>query len=476
MGLRTPEQYKESLRDGRAVYLRGEKVADVTKDPVIGIAVEHACIDYRMAEDPKYRGLAVMRDGGGEYSRYFHLPRNSDDLLKRSELIAASTREGATLVVLIKEIGTDALYALHILGERMAAAGKPEYRERVAKYHRYCRDNDLAVAVAQTDVKGDRSLGPTAQDHPDYYVRVVEERPDGIVVRGAKVHTSVSTNTNEVIVLPTRAMRAEDKAYAVAFALPINTPGLKLIASPHGSSHKNQFEHPLSARHKMMETLTVFDDVFVPKERVFLNGEIDFAGLLALTFVRYHRFTAVSYKLPLLELMAGAGYAIAEANGVLRAAHVRDKLTHLAAYHATVRGLIEHAAAACTIEDGLAVPNTLLTNVAKYHFAHNYHQAVQIVQDLAGGLLVTAPGAEDLTSEATRAYVMKYMGGAKGFDAETRLRLLNLVGDLTASDFGGYQEVLAVHAEGGFEAEKLQAYREYDFKSVSAYARKLAGV
>jgi 4-hydroxybutyryl-CoA dehydratase/vinylacetyl-CoA-Delta-isomerase len=476
MGLRTPEQYKESLRDGRAVFFRGEKVADVTKHPVIGIAVEHACIDYRMTEDSKYRELAVMRDGGGEYSRYFHLPRNSDDLLKRSQLIAASTREGATLVVLIKEIGTDALYALHIIGERMAAAGKPEYRERIAKYHRYCQDNDLAIAVAQTDVKGDRSLGPTAQDHPDYYVRVVEERPDGIVVRGAKVHTSVSTNTNEVIVLPTRAMRAEDKAYAVAFALPINTPGLKLIASPHGSGHKNEFEHPLSARHKMMETLTVFDDVFVPKERVFLCGEIDFAGLLALTFVRYHRFTAVSYKLPLLELMAGAGYAVAEANGVLRAAHVRDKLTHLAAYHATVRGLIEHAAAACTIEDGLAVPNTLLTNVAKYHFAHNYHQAVQIVQDLAGGLLVTAPGAEDLTSEATRAYVMKYMGGAKGFDAETRLRLLNLVGDLTASDFGGYQEVLAVHAEGGFEAEKLQAYREYDFKSVSAYARKLAGV
>jgi 4-hydroxybutyryl-CoA dehydratase/vinylacetyl-CoA-Delta-isomerase len=476
MGLRTAEQYKQSLRDGRAVFFRGEKVADVTQHPVIGIAVEHACIDYRMAEDPKYRELAVMRDGGGEYSRYYHLPRTADDLLKRSQLIAASTREGATLVVLIKEIGTDALYALHIIGERLAAAGKPEYRERIQKYHRYCRDNDLAVAVAQTDVKGDRALGPTAQEHPDYYVRVVEERADGIVVRGAKVHTSVSTNTNEVIVLPTRAMRAEDKAYAVAFALPINTPGLKLIASPHGSSHKNDFEHPLSARHKMMETLTVFDDVFVPRERVFMCGEVDFAGLLALTFVRYHRFTAVSYKLPLLELMAGAGYAIAEANGVLRAAHVRDKLTHLAAYHSMVRGLIEHAAAACTVEDGLAVPNTLLTNVAKYHFAHNYHQAVQIVQDLAGGLLVTAPAAEDLTSEATRAYVMKYMGGAKGFDAEARLRLLNMIGDLTASDFGGYQEVLAVHAEGGFEAEKLQAYREYDFKSVAAYARKLAGL
>ena len=476
MALRTAEQYKASLRDGRAVYFRGEKVADVTAHPVIGIAVEHAALDYRMAEDPKYRDLAVIKDGREEYSRYFYLPQNGDDLLKRSQLIAASTREGATLVVLIKEIGTDALYALHIIGERMAAAGKPEYRERIRKYYRECRDNDLAVAVAQTDVKGDRSLGPTQQEHPDYYVRVVEERPDGIVVRGAKVHTSVSTNTNEVIVLPTRAMRPEDKPYAVAFAVPINTPGLKLIASPHGSSKKNEFEHPISARHKMMETLTVFDDVFVPKERVFLNGELEFAGLLALTFVRFHRFTAVSYKLPLLEALAGVGAAAAEANGITKAGHVRDKLTHLAAYHTTVRGLIEHAARTCTYEDGIAVPNTLLTNVAKYHFAHNYHQAVQIVQDLAGGLLVTAPAAEDFTSEATREYVLKYMGGAKGFDADKRMRLLNLISDLTSSDYGGYQEVLAVHAEGGFEAEKLQAYREYDFKTVAAYARKLAGI
>ncbi|MGO9453675.1 MAG: 4-hydroxyphenylacetate 3-hydroxylase N-terminal domain-containing protein [Candidatus Binataceae bacterium] len=476
MGLRTAEQYKASLRDGRAVFFRGEKVPDVTAHPVIGIAVEHASLDYRMADDPKYRELAVVKEGSDEYSRYFHIPKNGDDLLKRSALIAASTREGATLVVLIKEIGSDALLALNIIGERMAAAGKPEYRERIRKFHRHCRDNDLAVAVAQTDVKGDRALGPTQQDHPDYYVRIVEERPDGIIVRGAKVHTSVSTNTNEMIVLPTRAMRAEDKAYAVAFAVPMNAPGLKMIASPHGSSHKNAFEHPISARHKMMETLTIFDDVFVPKERVFLQGEIDFAGLLALTFVRFHRFTAVSYKLPLLELLAGAGFAIAEANGISRAGHVRDKLTHLAAYHTTVRGLIEHAARTCTLEEGIAVPNTLLTNVAKYHFAHNYHQGVQIVQDLAGGLLVTAPAEEDLKSEATREYVLKYMGGAKGFDAEKRLRLLNLISDLTSSDFGGYQEVLAVHAEGGFEAEKLQAYREYDFKTVAEYARKLAGV
>src|SRR6516162_9699086 len=170
MGLRTAEQYKESLRDGRTVYFRGERVHDVTTHPVIGVAVEHACIDYRMADDSQYRGLAVVKDDNAEYSRYFHLPRTGDDLRKRSELIAASTREGATLVVLIKEIGTDALLALHIVGERLAASGKPEYRERIHKFYRHCRDNDLAIAVAQTDVKGDRSQPPGAQEHPDYYV------------------------------------------------------------------------------------------------------------------------------------------------------------------------------------------------------------------------------------------------------------------------------------------------------------------
>lgn len=479
MGLRTPEQYKASLKDGREVYYRGELVQDVTTHPIIGIAVDHACIDYQMSEDPRYRKLAVVVDPQTKepYSRYFHLPRNAEDLLKRSQLISASTREGATLVVLIKEIGTDALFALHIVAEEMAKRGKPEYKERVQKYYQMCRDRDYGVAVAQSDVKGDRGLGPQGQEHPDYYLRVVEERKDGIVVRGAKVHTSVLTNTDEVIVLPTRAMKPEDKAYAVAFAIPAATKGLKLLASAYGGFKKDPFDFPISAKHKMMETLTVFDDVFVPWDRVFMNGETEAAGFLALTFVKFHRFTAVSYKLPLLELFAGSARAIAEYNGIENAGHIREKLTELAAYHATVQGLIIAAAHQhAVMPPGIAVPNVLLTNVAKYQFASNYHDAVQMVQDIAGGLLVTGPSVEDWRSEATGPYVKKYLGGKKGIPTEHRLRMMNLISDLTASDFGGYQEVLAVHAEGSLEAEKLQTYREYDFNVAAAYARELAGV
>lgn len=479
MGLRTPEQYKESLKDGREVYYRGERVDDVTTHPVIGKAVTHACIDFQMAEDPRYRDLAVVTDPqtGKEYSRFYQIPRNAEDLLQRSRLIAASTREGATLVVLIKEIGTDALLALHVVAEEMAEHGAEQYRERVRRYYALCRDNDYAVAVAQSDVKGDRSLGPRGQEHPDYYVRIVDRRDDGIVVRGAKVHTSVSTNTDEIIVLPTRAMRGGDEDYAVAFAVPANATGVKLLASSYGGFQKDSFEHPISANHKMMETLTVFEDVFVPWERVFLAGEAAAAGLMALTFVKFHRFTAVSYKLPLLELLAGASQAVAEYNGIEKAGHIREKLTKLASYHATVQGLIVAAAQQHTVvPPGVAVPNTLMTNVAKYQFASNYHQAVQMVQDVSGGLLVTGPSVEDWRSEATGPYVQKYLGGKKGTSTEDRLRLLHLISDLTASDFGGYQEVLAVHAEGSLEAEKLQTYREYDFAAASAYARELAGV
>lgn len=477
MPLKTVSEYKQSLRDGRTVYYRGARVDDVTTHPIIGVAVDHAALDYALAEDPGFRPLAVVEQGGRAFSRYYALPHSSDDLLKRSELIAAGTRAGASLVLLIKEIGTDALFGLHLVGAAMAARGLAHYRERVQAYHAYCRDHDLAVAVAQTDVKGDRALGPSAQPDPDAYVRIVAEHPDGIVVRGAKVHTSVATNTHELIVLPTRAMRADDRAYAVAFALPVATKGLTMITSPYGGFKKDPFEYPISARHKMMETLTIFDDVFVPAERVFLQGEVEYAGPLALSFVRYHRFTAVSYKLPLLELLVGTARAMAEFNGIEAAGHVREKLTKLASYHTTVAALLRQAALACTIEPpGLAVPSTLLTNIAKYQFASQYHQAVQMVQDLAGGLLVTAPGVEDWRSEALGPLVSKYLAGKAGVPTEHRLRMLNLVSDLTASDYGGYQEVLAVHAEGSLEAEKLQTYREYDFSAPLAYAKRLAGI
>jgi aromatic ring hydroxylase len=476
MALRTAAQYLASLRDGRTVYYRGDRVADVTTHPELGKAARHCAIDYSIADDPAHRDLARCVQDGVEINRFYQLPRTAEDLLRRREMIAETTRAGRALIVLIREIGTDFLFAGHIVTRAMEQALGAPYHERLRTFYRHVAENDLAMGVAQTDVKGDRSLGPAEQEHPDYYVRVVDRQTDGIVVRGAKAHTTNPIFANELIVLPPRAMGEVDRDYALSFAVPVDTPGLKFIASPFSGGGDSLLDHPVSSRHKVADTLTVFDDVFVPWERVFLCGETAYAGALALGFVEYHRFTAISYKLPLLDLMIGCGMLAAEANGIASAGHVREKLSRLIAYRETVRALTVAAAHECTVKAGLAVPNTTVTNVAKQYFAENYHAMVQKLQDIAGGLLVTGPSEEDLRNPETKAYVEHYLGGKRGFGSVNRLKLMNLIRDYFASGFGGYHELLAIHAEGSLEAQKITILRGFDARDAVAFAADCANL
>jgi len=476
--MRTSKQYIESLRDGREVYFKGQPVPDVTAHAEIRLAIDHAAIDFEMAESKEYRALVVYEENGREFSRYFKLPRTTEDLLLRSQLIETATALGGTLVVLIKEIGSDALFALHLMAHALDQRKGTQYLDRVRSFYEHVRRNDLALSVAQTDVKGDRSKSPLEQEHLDYYLRIVGETPDGIIVRGAKAHTSVSVNSNEVIVLPTRAMKADEAAYGVAFAIPLNTKGLKLIASSYGVHHgDSEFDSPLASKHRMIETLTVFEDVFVPHDRVFLKGEWEYAGELAKTFVEFHRFTAISYKLPLVDALVGAALLMAEYNGLERAKHIQEKLAKLISYAETLRALVRLAA--LDFESGalgIALPRTLTVNMAKLHFATNFHQMLAYVQDIAGGLVVTGPSEADLESPDVGKYIRRYLGGRAGVTVENRMKAINLVKELTATDFSGYQAVLAIHAEGSIEAEKLAMVREHDSLRCKQLAKRLAGI
>jgi aromatic ring hydroxylase len=476
--MRSSKQYVDSLRDGREVYFKGQRVPDVTAHAEIRLAIDHAAIDFEVAESEEYRALAVYEENGREFSRYFKLPRTTEDLLLRSQLIETATALGGTLVVLIKEIGSDALFALHLVAHALDQRKGTKYLDRVRRFYEHVRGNDLALSVAQTDVKGDRSKSPLEQEHPDYYLRIVRETPDGIIVQGAKVHTSVSVNSNEVIVLPTRAMKADEAAYAVAFAIPVNTKGLKLISSSYGAHHGDgKFDFPLASKHRMIETLTVFEDVFVPHDRVFLKGEWEYAGELAKTFVEFHRFTAISYKLPLVDALVGAALLMAEYNGLERAKHIQEKLAKLISYAETLRALARLAALDCESGAlGIALPRTLTVNMAKLHFATNFHQMLAYVQDIAGGLVVTGPSEADLESPDVGKYIRRYLGGRAGVTVENRLKAINLVKELTATDFSGYQAVLAIHAEGSIEAEKLAMVREHDSLRCKQLAKRLAGI
>lgn len=481
MPLRTPDEYRQALRDGREVYMWGERVPDVTTHPALRWAVDTAALDYEMAEHPKLRELAVVQDpdSGQPMSRYFKIPRSSEDLLKRHELIMEATRFGRSTIPFIKDIGTDLIHALLIVTGKMQ---DPAYSDRVKAFREHVKSHDLSMAGAWTDVKGDRSLPPSKQPNPDAYVRVVERRKEGIIVRGAKAHTTAAPYVDELLVVPTRNMREDDKDYAVAFAIPVATRGVKLIVKgapevrARLDAEKHGLEFPLPPPRLHVETLTIFDDVLVPWDRVFMCGEYPFAGPLAYACATFHRFTAVSYKPPLGELLAGAAQLVAEANGVERASHIREKITQAVIYTETIKALGRAAAFDCQVMDGIAVPNPVITNMAKYYFASNYHQVVKAVQDVAGGLIVTAPSFKDFESPATGPLIEKYLGGPAGVSTQDRLRLFQLIRHLTASDEAGVFEVLAVHAEGSLEAQKMMIYSEAPLGQYKAFARAAAGI
>jgi aromatic ring hydroxylase len=226
----------------------------------------------------------------------------------------------------------------------------------------------------------------------------------------------------------------------------------------------------------MAETSTIFDDVFVPWERVFMAGEHEQAGELARVFVEFHRFTAISYKLPLVDALVGSALLAARMNGLERAGHVREKLSWLVSYAETLRALTHHAASRFTTINGVAIPDTLLINIAKLQFAQGVHTAMQHVQDIAGGLLVTYPSPEDLDQPEYGPALRRHLEAAGGLTGEERLRVLAMISDLTTGEYGGYQAVLAIHAEGSIEAEKLTILAQYDREKAAGYAGWLAGI
>jgi 4-hydroxybutyryl-CoA dehydratase/vinylacetyl-CoA-Delta-isomerase len=457
MGLKTVQEYKDSLKDGRLVYYKGERVMDVTTHPELSVAVDTMALDYHLAELPEYRDLATVYDEalGEQINRYYYLPRNGEDLLKQFDLIVASTRMGDGFIPLAHDIGSDALNAISITANSMRSA---EYIQRIEAYRTHLKKSDIAVVTAMTDVKGDRLLRPSdpGQNHPDYYVHVVDRNQDGIIVRGAKVHITGAPYANEIFVIPSRAMGEADADYALAFAIPVNTKGLKMVGRPF-HSRITPLEFPNSRAVRVhTDALIIFDDVFVPWERVFLCGEWKYSATLVYNFALMHRRTGCAYRIPMSEQFLGVAKAIAEYNGIANAPHVREKLTDLVIYLETLRSMSRAACLDYVTYDGIAVPNPISTNIAKYYFANEYHRVIKIIEDLAGGLLVTAPTYKDYQLPELQGDLDKYLSAKAGYPAEQRLRMFDLIRRISGAD----RETIALHGEGSLQAQRMTILAE----------------
>ena len=356
-----------------------------------------------------------------------------------------------------------------------------EYFRRFKEFIIRCQEEDLIVAGALTDPKGDRSakIGGEEQD-ADLYVHVVERRPDGVVVNGAKCHLTGITNAHEVVVLPTQAMKPRQEDYAIAFHMPLDAPGITMILGRQ-SCDTRKLEPGAdidlgNAQYGGIEALTVFDHVFVPNENIFLNGEVDFAGMLVELFAAGHRNSYGGCKSGVGDVAIGAASLIAQYNGTEKASHVKDKLVEMTQLNEQLYCCgIASAAEAWQTKAGNYMVDLLLANVCKLNVTRYPYEIVRLMEDIAGGIMVTAPSEADLRSPEVGKYVEKYLVG-QNVSAEDRLRCLRLCENLALGTAAVGYRTESMHGAGSPQAQKVMITRQGNFEMKKGLARRIAGI
>jgi 4-hydroxybutyryl-CoA dehydratase/vinylacetyl-CoA-Delta-isomerase len=467
MGLKRPEDYVASLNDGRVTYWDGESIADITKHPRFRVPIALTAKDYEY-DDPKLGALRRYKaEDGSDAHRIYQIPQTEADLAKRVELLMHTS------------IGTavSGVYMALMSVKDQVALVNPRYAENIERMYRYCRDNDLRAAEVITDPKGDRKRRAHEQDDPDLYVRIVERRNDGIVVRGAKLHITAASVIHELVVMPTKGMRQDENAYAVSFSIPVNTKGVSIINRNFAPAELNEFDYPASAHHSMPEGFVVFDDVFVPWDRVFLAGEVQLASKLAQSLGLWERTGGVIAAVEQSELFVGLAQLVTEMQGKENDAVAQASIAELITYAQMLKMSLDYACSHYEkTETGMVYPNTLAINAAKYYYAANYHQTVRYLHDLSGGLVMTLPSEADLRNPESGKFIRKYLYTKKTVDVEQRMRVYNLIRDMTADALGGWNFVVALQAGGGLPAQRFMMNRTYDLATAKAKALAAAGV
>ena len=344
----------------------------------------------------------------------------------------------------------------------------------------YCQDNDLTVDGAMTDPKGDRSKAPHEQADPDLFLRVVERRPDGIVVRGAKAHQTGALNSHEIIIMPTISMGPDDKDYAVSFAVPMDTPGIFMIIGRQSCDTRKREGSELdvgNAEFGGVEALTIFDDVFVPNERIFLNGETEFAGMMVERFAGYHRQSYGGCKVGVGDVLIGAAAVAADYNGAARASHIKDKLIEMTHLNETLYCCgIACSAEGHRTDSGNYIIGLLLANVCKQNVTRFPYEIARLAEDIAGGLMVTAPSEADLRDEKLGAYVEKYLKGVSGVSTENRLRILRLIENLTLGTAAVGYRTESLHGAGSPQAQRIMIARQGNLQHKKELAKTIAHI
>lgn len=475
--LKTSAEYRQRLSKMRNnVYLHGKLTSRDNAEfeggkEIIGLT-------FDLAFDPHWEKMltATSSISGQTINRYCHIFQSPEDMLQKLTVTRLFTHYAGRCIQ--RCMGVDALNGFSVATYDIDKRYGTEYYKRFLKYLEYFEKNCLVASCAMTDVKGNRRLRPSEQPDPDMYLHIVERKSDGIIVRGCKAHNTMTAYADEILVTPTRTLTKDEKDWAVGFAIPADCEGIKIVATAEGGKgllHK-RLTGPIDT-YGQADSLTIFDNVFVPWDRVFLCAETDYALALAMGFARCHRHSYCGCKPALVDLMLGAASLIAKYNGVQAAPHIRSKLTELA----TNSELIYAAGIASALNgerfpNGAYLPDEIYSNVGRYFAAQQVMNWLHMLIDIAGGLSQTLVDEDQYLSDELKPYIKKYYVGDDKYNADDRYRLLRYIKDLAHGCYGEISPGGDIHGGGSPEMYRMAIWRNTDVEYYEDMIKRIIGI
>ena len=481
MPLKTKEEYFESIKAlNLPVYIMGERVTNYVEHPIARPSLNAVGMTYELALDPLYEELATATShiSGNKINRFCHIHQNTDDLNKKIKLLRLMGQK--TAACFQRCAGLDAINTLSAVTYETDAELGTKYHERFLNFLRQLQDEDLVCDAAMTDPKGDRSLPPSKQADPDLYVRVIEKNAQGIIVRGCKAHQTGAANSHWLAVVPTSAMREEDKDYAVAFVTPSNAKGISYIFGRQSCDTRKLEGGAIDVGNSQFgghEAYIIFDDVFVPWENVLMCGEYKYAGRLVEIFANFHRSSYGGCKVGVADVLIGATALIAEYNGTEKASHVRDKLVEMVHLAETCYGCA--LASSCEGHrhtSGGYIVNGLLANVCKLNITRFPIEIARLAQDIAGAVVGTTPSEKDFQIPGLGEKLQKYLKGVAKFSAESRVRCIRLIENITMGTGAVGFITESIHGAGSPQAQRIMISRYANIDHKKELAKNIASI
>lgn len=472
------KSYIESIRNRNLdVYLFGNKIKEPVDHDMIRPSINAIAKTYDLAVSDPELASVISPFTGERISRFLHICTSSKDLVLQNKMQRKLGQLTGTCFQ--RCVGMDAFNSLYSVTFEMDERNGTNYHQKLISFLTLMHKYNFVLGGAMTDVKGDRSLGPSQQLDPDMFVHVTKRTSKGVYISGAKAHQTGCINSHWLMIMPTMRLLEEDKQYAIVGAVPVSSKGITYIYGRQSCDTRSMEEGSIDVGNKEFggqEAMVIFENVFIENKNIFMDGEYDFAAMLVERFTTYHRRSYVC-KSGVGDVLIGAAASIAEFNGVEKSSHIKDKLVQMSHLNETIYATgIASSYQGFKTKSGCFQCDDMLSNVCKHHVTKLPFEVSQIAQDLAGGFVTTLPSEQDLNHPKIGKLLHKYLRGNYKFSSEERIRILRLIENMTMGRNAVGYLTESVHGAGSPQAQRIQIGRMMQLEYKKRLAKILAGI